>query len=271
VTRLRLVVASIGLACVVVAAGCLPAPATTQGRELSDLWRIFIWAGVVVAAIVWLLVTWAIVRHRRRDDRLPAQIAGHARLEMVWTAIPLVTVLALFGLTLRTLGDIDPSQRPVGATGATSSAGAASDQAPVLLDVTAFRWEWRVEYPDHGVTLTGTNDQPLEIVLPIDATVRIKLASADVNHAFFVPAFLFKRDAIPGRTSSFDIRIAAAGTYGGACAEYCGILHDQMPFTIRAVSQEDFQAWLAAKAGGGSALPPGSAAPGSAGPGSAAP
>ena len=66
-----------------------------------------------------------------------------------------------------------------------------------------------------------------------------------MNHAFYVPAFLFKRDAIPGSPTAFDLQVSAPGVYPGACAEFCGIGHAQMPFTIRGVDQATFDAWLA--------------------------
>ena len=121
-------------------------------------------------------------------------------------------------------------------------------------------------YPDSVRTVVGIQDQPAEMVLPADQPIEIRLSSLDVAHAFFVPAFLFKKDAIPGRPTTFSLRISEVGTYPGACAEYCGIGHDSMPFTVRVVPAAAFQAWLA-----GGSLPPGSLPPGSLAPGSASP
>jgi cytochrome c oxidase subunit II len=219
-------------------AGCMPTPATTQGRDISDLYAVFLVGGIVVAVVVWGLVTWAILRYRRRDDRLPDQIEGSLRIEAVWTLIPLATVLVLFLLTVRTLGAVD-----------TVEAGG------IDLHVTAFRWQWQATYPASGVDVIGTTDQPLEVVLPVETPIHVTLESLDVNHAWYVPAFLFKRDAIPGRPTYFDLRITAPGVYPGACAEFCGVGHDDMLFTIRAVDQATFESWLADRAAGGSAAP----------------
>jgi cytochrome c oxidase subunit 2 len=209
--------------------GCMPAAATDQGRAIDDLWRVFLGGGIVVAGIVWALATWVLLRYRRRAaDDLPAQTRGNTLIETVWTLAPLVTVVVLFILTLATLRVTD-----------------AQDAAGVPVNVTAFRWGWSVEYPGSERQVVSTADQAPEILLPVGQDVRIRLTSADVAHAFFVPAFVFKRDAIPGRPSTFTIRIANAGTYPGACAEYCGVLHDRMPFTIRAVPADAFSAWLA--------------------------
>jgi cytochrome c oxidase subunit II len=219
-------------------AGCMPTPASSQGKDISDLYSVFLVGGIVVAVIVWGLVTWAILRYRRRDERLPEQIEGSLRIEAIWTLIPLATVLVLFLLTVQTIGAVD-----------TVEAGG------IDLHVTGFRWQWQAEYPGSAVKLTGTTAQPLEVELPVDTPIHVTLESLDVNHAWYVPAFLFKRDAIPGKPTYFDLRITAPGVYPGACAEFCGVGHDDMLFTIRAVDRSTFDSWLAAEAAGGSAAP----------------
>ena len=226
------VVVILGIAGLV--AGCVPAAGTDQGRSMFNLWQVFIGAGVVVGTLVWVLATWALLRYRRRPDPLPRQVAGSLPLEIAWTAAPLLTVLALFALTLQTLGT-------VGATDASPGA--------VRLQVTAYRWGWTFVYPDSGVTVSSQPGSIPQVVLPVGTSIHVSLASQDVIHAFYVPGFLFKRDAIPGRVSEFDLRIAAPGTYGGACAAYCGVYHDAMPFEVRGVSTADFQAWLASQTG----------------------
>jgi cytochrome c oxidase subunit 2 len=212
----------------VLLAGCLPQPASTQGASIASLYQVFIAGGVVVTAIVWGLATWALIRYRRRGDELPTQVRGNVPIEAIWTLTPLVAVLGLFALTLGSLQVVD-----------------ANDPSAVQLDVTAFRWGWQVTYPSNGRTVSSLTGGSVAIVVPTDRRIQISLSSADVNHAFFVPAFLFKKDAIPGRPTSFEIDVPNAGTYPGACAEYCGIGHDAMPFTIVAVSGSTFDAWLA--------------------------
>jgi cytochrome c oxidase subunit 2 len=121
--------------------------------------------------------------------------------------------------------------------------------------VTAFRWQWRFVYPDAGVTVTGAPDEPAEMVVPVGEPIRIVLSSADVNHAFYVPQFLFKRDAIPGRTTEFDVTVAEPGTYRGQCAEFCGVFHDRMLLSVRAVTRAEFDQWIAARQAGASSSP----------------
>jgi len=224
--RMRAGVIAAGLATVV--AGCVPSAVSAGGQATASLFGLFGAASLVVLAIVWLSAGWAILRYRRRGGPLPTQTRGHLGLEIAWTALPLLTVVGLFIATLQAID-------------------AVTDQGPptVQLHVNAYRWGWEATYPASGRQVMSQPGAPLEIVLPVGPTIDVSLTSSDVDHAFFVPAFLFKRDAIPGHPTSFELRITDPGTYQGACAEYCGILHDQMPFTIRAVDPAAFQAWLA--------------------------
>jgi cytochrome c oxidase subunit 2 len=236
--RRRLRIGALAAAASLIAAGCMPAGATTQGQEISQVYDVFLVGGIIVAGIVWSLVTWSVLRYRRRDDRLPEQTTGSAKIEAVWTALPLATVLALFLLTVVALGSIDAVQ-PGG----------------INIKVVAFRWQWQIVYTDAGVTDTGTADAPLQMVLPVDTPIHVTLVSLDVNHAMYIPAFLFKRDAIPGITNTFDMQITTPGTYPGQCAEFCGPGHDDMLFSVKAVDLATYKAWLANRAAGGSAAP----------------
>ena len=119
-------------------------------------------------------------------------------------------------------------------------------------NVEAFRWGWRMTYPSDGVSVEGVLAPGPVAVLPVGRQVQIKLSANDVIHSFFVPQFLYKKDAIPGHPNTFTITIAEPGTYAGQCAEFCGVFHSQMPFTIRAVSDTDYQAWLALERAAGS-------------------
>jgi cytochrome c oxidase subunit II len=228
--------------------GCLPAPATQQARAVSDLWTVFVVAAAGVAVLVWGLITFDILRYRQRRSDVgtnPPQIHDAPRLEIAWTAGPIIIVLILFWLTLGALDRID-----------------ARTAGRVTVDVTAFRWQWQFEYPGTGVRVIGQAEVPAEMVVPAGESIHIVLTSTDVAHSFFVPQFLFKRDAIPGRTNEFDITIDEPGAYGGQCAEFCGVFHDAMLLTVRAVTRPQYDAWLAEQ----QAAPSGSAATGSASP-----
>jgi len=229
--RLRAIVLS--GAVVLVSTGCLPAPATAEGREIASLYTIFLAAAAVVAAIVVGSTTWAILRYRRRSDELPVQTHGNTRLEALWTLLPALTVAFLFVAGFIVLARVESRSALPGA----------------VVDVTAFRWGWSFSYADQGVSISGIGEPGPEVVLPVGEPVRIRLGAADVIHAFYVPEFLFKRDANPHQTTEFEFTIEDEGTYRGQCAEFCGIYHARMPFSIVAVDRPTYDAWIAEQGG----------------------
>jgi cytochrome c oxidase subunit II len=234
-----------------VSAGCIPNAATSEGQSINSLYALAFGMSVVVAILVWGLMTWAIIRYRRgrkTNTDLPPQTRGSLVLEAIWTGGPLLAILVLFGATLLTLNVVN----------------AAPAHDAIQLNVEGFRWGWRMTYPDDGVSVEGVLAPGPEAVLPVGREIDINLTATDVIHSFFVPQFLYKRDAIPGHPTTFTITIQQEGTYAGQCAEFCGLYHSQMPFTIRAVSDADYEAWLAQQRTNASTQP-GSA--GAAGPG----
>jgi len=224
-----LAIAAVGLA----VAGCMPTPETTQANAIDFLYLIAQILAAGVGITVYGLLVFMIVRYRRRrppaPGEVPPQVRGNTVLELIWTGIPLLIVSLLFGMTVWTLARVNDPQ----------------PGQPVQLSVLAYRWGWRMDYTDYGIVVqsTGPGHGP-EAVLPVGQPVTITLTSQDVIHSFFVPQFLFKRDAIPGMTNVFTFNIDNPGVYGGQCAEFCGMDHYAMPFTIRAVSPAEFQAWV---------------------------
>jgi cytochrome c oxidase subunit 2 len=230
--------ASVG---VVAVAGCLPTSVTTQGRAVNELWDAFLVPAIVVAAIVWGLTTYAIVRYRRRGatpDQLPPQFSEDRRFEIAWTVMPIVTVLVLFWLTLSALARIE-----------------ARTDGGIEVEITAFRWQWRIDYPTDGVSVVGLPGAPAEMVVPVGEPIHVTLSSPDVIHSFYVPVFLFKRDATPGRPTEFEFTVEEAGTYGGQCAEFCGVGHTAMKLTVVAVSRPEYEAWLVQQQAAAGATP----------------
>jgi cytochrome c oxidase subunit 2 len=207
-----------------------PESASEQGDDITSLWRLFAPLALVIGGLVWGLIIWSILRYRRRsaDAALPPQTRENLPIELLYTAVPLVIVGVLFTSSVLTQRRVDRlSARP-----------------GQVVEVEGFKWQWRFRYPRHGVTVVGLPDKPPELVLPMDRTTRVVLTSRDVIHSFYVPGFLYKRDAIPGITNRFDLTPNRVGSHDGACYEFCGLRHDDMAFTVRVVPAPEFDTWL---------------------------
>jgi cytochrome c oxidase subunit 2 len=126
------------------------------------------------------------------------------------------------------------------------------DDPAVKVDVIGFQWSWQFRYPDEDIVITGEPDEPPELVLPVGQPSQLKLISDDVNHAFWVPDFLSKRDLIEGVDNEIEVTPTETGSYQGRCAEFCGLDHWRMYFSVRVVSQDDYEAWLDDHRGEGS-------------------
>ncbi len=225
--RVALAVAVVGLA------GCSAdfgsgRGATSQGRDIFGLWQGTFIVALAIAALVWGLILFVIIRYRHRNDELPTQTQYIIKLELFYTAVPVVIVAVLFGFSWRTQNEVD----------------ALVTNPAVTIDVKGFQWQWQFNYRDEGVTITGVPSKDPTMVVPVNRTTRLNLRSPDVIHSFYVPDFLFKRDAIPGVTNRVDITPRDKGTYSGKCAEFCGLDHARMNFVVKVVSMSDFRAWV---------------------------
>jgi cytochrome c oxidase subunit II len=192
-------------------------------------WLIFIGAGTLVGLYVYGCILWCLWRYRRRSNALPEQFSGNTLLELVYVALPLLIVAALFAVTFLIEMPVDHVRA----------------SPPNRVAVTAFRWSWQFEYPN-GATTSGTPDAPPTLYLPVNETTEIDLRSADVTHSFWVPAFLFKRDAIPGMTNVFDLTPTRLGRFLGRCAQFCGLDHTLMTFQVAVVPRATYEHYLAA-------------------------
>ena len=220
------------------AAACTPGSITEQGRTIHGLYNLFMWIAAVVFAVVSGLVLWSVVRYRRRDDELPEQTHGHNTLELLWTLIPTLLVGVLIVATVQAQDKVlrrSPEELPI--------------------KVTGFQWSWQFDYPD-GVRIVGQPKQRPTMVVPAGRPIRVELSSADVVHSFYIPRTLFKRQAIPGFPTHFDLTFDQVGTYPGQCAQFCGVAHADMLFDVRVVSDSEFESWLqSARTAAGGAAP----------------
>jgi cytochrome c oxidase subunit II len=209
-------------------------PVTAQGQFVADFYPVLLAIAIGVFIIVEGLLIWIVLRYRRKptDTELPPQTHGHNVLEIIWTLIPAIIVTVLFAFTVSALGNIETASNP-------------NDDPALTIDVTGFQWQWTFAYPAQKLSFTGTGKDGPVMVLPINETVRIRLHSSDVIHSFYVPQFDYKKDVVPGRVNQFDVLIQDIGTYSGQCAEFCGLGHADMHFSVQAVSQADFATWVA--------------------------
>lgn len=223
--------------------GLLPGNVVTeQGRQAADLYFPVFVIAVIIFFLVEGLLLLAAIRFRRskHSDELPPQTHGNNRLEILWTAIPALIVTTLF----------------IGSTMVLTDVEAVSDEPAVTVDVTGFQWQWTFDYKAQGLSYTGAGDVGPEMVLPVHRPVLIRLQALDVIHSFYVPQFFRKLDVVPGRINQFEVTITEEGTFGGQCAEFCGLAHDAMYFTVRAVDQATFDQWVADEQAKAQTTPP---------------
>lgn len=203
-------------------------PISPQERDISNLFIGVLIVGAVVFALVAGLVIYAAICYRRRagDDREPPQVFGWLKLEIVWTAIPVVLLAVIFGFTVSTMRAASPGP---------------NGQQPDLV-ITGYQWWWGIQYPQAGVATAN------EIHLPAGKRLLLQIDAADVIHDFWVPQLGRKIDAIPGKTNYLWVEPQTPGTYLGACAEYCGNEHAWMLIRVVVQPQPEYDAWLKAQA-----------------------
>lgn len=195
---------------------------------MQQTWIASVVAAACVAVYVYASIGWCLLRYRR-SEREPARFTGNPPLEIFYVVIPLFIVIALFFVTMHSEGPVDrvaahPENR---------------------IDVTAFRWSWRFGYNGDRIVTIGTPTQPPTLYLPVDRVTEVDLTSADVNHSFWVPAFLFKRDAIPGMNNRFDLTPTRTGTFLSRCAQFCGLDHALMTFIVKVVPGKAYDTYIA--------------------------
>jgi cytochrome c oxidase subunit II len=215
-------------------AGLAP-PLTEQAEDIERVWNGFTIAAFGVGLLVAVLLTIVLVRFRRRrgdvDTTLPRQVYEHVPLELSYTIVPLLIVAVLFAVTFVSVNAVDEAEADV----------------ELVVEVVGLQWQWQFDYPEAGVSVTGTDATTPELVLPADTAVRFDLRSVDVIHSFWIPGFRFKRDMFPGQETSFSVDVGSrTGSFPntGVCAEFCGLDHTTMRFSVRIVTPDEFERWL---------------------------
>ncbi len=207
----------------------LPAPATEEGPIVQNLWQGSWIAAWAVGLVTLVLILWSCFAYRRRKNSdVPEQTKYNMPIEILYTIVPLVMILGLFWFTAKDQTEILTLD---------------NDQKQTVR-VVGFKWSWGFNYLDENVFDSGTPDFIPTLVLPVDEKVRFELTSPDVIHSFWVPAFLFKMDVIPGKTNVFELTPNKLGTFAGKCAELCGTYHSGMLFNVKIVERPEFEAYV---------------------------
>ncbi|HEY2260769.1 MAG TPA: cytochrome c oxidase subunit II [Solirubrobacteraceae bacterium] len=203
-------------------------------HEYDALFSVYVPIALGVFVVIVIVILAAVLRYRGRPPEKAARWSEHNGLEAGYALLLTATVAFLLYLTFSAEHRVDTVS--------------ARERPSLTVDVTAAKWEWQFSYPRYGITVrSGTvGRQPL--VVPVDQAIRFRLASADVIHSLWIPQLRFKRALIPGATETVTLTFTNAGTFTGQCAEFCGLRHADMVFTVRALSPAAFASW--ARAGG---------------------
>jgi len=229
---------------------------SSYSREVYWLHMLIFWICVAIGIVVFGAMFVAMIKHRKSRGHEPAKFTHNAKLEAVWTTIPFLILVAMAIPATKTLIAME-----------------RTGGFEMTVKVTGYQWKWGYDYVDKNISFIskldadsnrvrqlGSGGDPYSVdhyllnvdkplVLPVDTKIRFLITSGDVIHSWWVPAFGWKRDAIPGYVNEAWTRIDRPGTYRGQCAELCGRGHAFMPIVIKAVSKDEFKQWVADQGG----------------------
>ena len=202
----------------------------------------------VITLFVLALLVWVVVRYNKKANPTPAKWSHNTTIEVIWTVVPVLILMFIAIFSFRLLYAYHDMPKPY-----------------MTVKATGYQWYWGYEYPDNGISEFISNVLPEDqakaknvpyllaatepLVVPVGKPVRVIVTGADVIHAFAVPAFGIISDAIPGRLNETWFKVEKPGVYYGNCRELCGVDHAYMPIEVHAVSQAEFDAWVASKGG----------------------
>lgn len=240
----------------------IPTGVTEISREVYGLHMAIFWVCVAIGVLVFGVMIWSIIFHRRSKNPKPADFHESTTVEIIWTGLPFVILIAIAIPAAATLIKMEDVRN-----------------ADMSIKITGYQWKWHYDYLGEDVaffsTLTAESnaarqrnsgvdvtqvpnylvdvDNPL--VIPVGKKVRFLITSNDVIHAWWVPEIAVKKDAIPGYVNEIWTRIDHPGTYRGVCAELCGRDHGYMPIVVEALPEAEYAAWLAQQKGEEAAAP----------------
>ena len=205
---------------------------------------ILLWICIVMSVFVMGLMAYIFIRFNAKRNPVPQKFTHNSLIEVLWTVIPVIALVAIAIPSFRLLYFMD-----------------RTDEAEMTIKAIGHQWYWTYEYPDLGEDISFdavmlTEDELEEgqlrlletdesVVVPIDTNIRLLVTADDVIHAWTIPSFWIKIDAVPGRINEGWFRGDAVGIYYGQCSELCGRDHGFMPIRVEAVSKEDYAEWVA--------------------------
>lgn len=220
-------------------------PATPVMETLYTTHDYLLIMCVVISVFVLVMLFYICMRYNRKANPKASKVVHNTKLEIVWTVVPILILIAIAIPSLRAHyvmeDDTDPG---------------------MTLKVVGYQWYWNYEYPDHGGFSFDSYMKKKEdlkpgeprllavdnhVVVPVNTKVVVHITGGDVLHAWAVPAFGVKRDAVPGRLNTSWFKATRTGTFYGQCSELCGVGHGFMPIRVDVVEQEEFDAWVLAK------------------------
>lgn len=217
-------------------------PSSTSMERINEFHNLLLVLITVISLFVLGLMIYVAYRYNEKKNPIPSKTTHHTMIEIVWTVVPVIILVWLFIPSYNMMVEND---RVV--------------DADMTLKVIGHQWYWSYEYPDHGNFTFDANmtfaedleDKSLRmmetdyhVVLPVGKKVRLLFTAGDVLHSWGIPALGIKLDAVPGRLNETWVEITKPGMYYGFCSELCGVNHSYMPVAIKAVSEEEFNAWV---------------------------
>lgn len=228
---------------------------TPVSREVYDLHMLIFWICVAIGLVVFGVMFYSMYHHRKSKGAVAAQFHESMTVEFLWTIVPMLILVGMAIPATKTLVTMENT-----------------GNADLTIKVTGYQWRWQYEYLDDELSFFSTLSTPWEeinnstakndnyllevdkpMIVPVGKKVRILTTAADVIHAWWVPDLGWKRDAIPGFINENWALIEEEGIYRGQCAELCGRGHGFMPIVVQAVSEPEYQQWVAQMQQGGSA------------------
>src|SRR5512134_1798659 len=227
-------------------------PNSALGQDIYDLHNMILWVCVVIFIGVFGVMFYAVFKHRKSLGHPAAHFHENATVEVVWTIVPFAVLIAIAVPATKTLVHQRDTSAP-----------------DLTIKVTGYQWKWGYDYlkgEGEGISLYSTLATPREqiegsapkgenyllevdneVVVPVGKKVRVITTAADVIHAWWIPAFGAKQDAIPGFLRDIWFRAEQTGTFRGQCTELCGKEHAFMPIVVRVVSPDDYSTWVGEK------------------------